>query len=185
MANILNFLIEVLFALPIYLLLVRFFLQGFRAPFSNPAYQRLLLGLRPVLLPFERVIPRFRSWNLAVLLLLYLVCTLKAFVLLGQVGPGPILTYGLVQLLSSAVGLFWFLIIIRIVLSFVQPREDNPIVPLVYYLTEPLLAPLRRVLPRTGMLDLSPILLFVVFMLIQALLIEPLARQVFEMLQTG
>lgn len=182
MNDIKQFLIDVLFALPIYLLLARFFLQGFRCPFTNPLYQWMLVNLRPVLGPLERVIPRFRSWNLAVLVLLYLVCTLKAFVMLGAVGAGPILTFGLVLLLSSTIGFFMFLVFIRIVLSFVQPREGNPLVPLVYFLTEPLMAPLRRLLPATGPLDLSPILLFLIFMLIQALIIAPLAQHVAQQL---
>lgn len=182
MNDIKQFLIDILFALPIYMLLARFFLQGFRCPFTNPLYQWLLVNLRPVLNPLERVIPRYRSWNLAVLLLLYLVCSLKALVVLGSVGAGLVFTFGLVLMLSSTIGFFTFLVFIRIVLSFVQPREGNPLVPLVYVLTEPLMAPLRRLLPATGPLDLSPILLFLVFMLIQSLVIAPLAQYVGQQL---
>lgn len=182
MNQITQFLIDVLFAIPIYLLLARFFLQGFRAPFTDPAYQWLLLTLNPVLKPMEQVIPRFRSWNLACLVLLYLVCVLKALALLGTVGIAPLLGMGLVVLLSSMISMFMFLVFIRIILSFVQANPNNAIVPLVYRLTEPLLAPLRRILPAMGPMDFSPMLLFLAFLLINVLLIQPLtewvARQV-------
>jgi YggT family protein len=182
MNQVVVFLIEVLFAIPIYMLLARFFLQGFRAPFTDQAYQWLLLTLNPVLRPLEQVIPRFRSWNLACLVLLYLVCVLKALALLGLVGIGALLAYGLAVMLSAAIGMFMFLVFIRIILSFVQANPNNAIVPLVYRLTEPLLAPLRRILPAAGPIDFSPMLLFLIFLLLNLLIVLPLqdwvARQV-------
>lgn len=174
MNQITQFLIDALFAIPIYLLLARFFLQGFRAPFTDPAYQWLLQTLNPVLRPMEQVIPRFRSWNLACLVLLYLVCVLKALAMVGAVGVVPLLGLGLVFTLSSMIWMFWILMVFRIIFSFVQANPNNAMVPLVYRLTEPLLAPLRRLLPATGPIDFSPMLLFLIFMLIQVLLIQPL-----------
>lgn len=185
MNQIVVFLIEVLFAIPIYLLLARFFLQGFRAPFTDPAYQWLLLTLNPVLKPLEQVIPRFRSWNLACLALLYLVCVLKALALYGAIGFGAVLAFGLVHMLSSTLDFFTFLVVIRIILSFVQANPNNPMIPLVFRLTEPLLAPLRRMLPAAGPIDFSPMLLFLVFLLVKVLVLAPLTQWAVERALVG
>lgn len=64
-------------------------------------------------------------------------------------------------------------LIARAILSWFPIRPDSPVAPisrLLYDLTEPLLAPLRRIIPPAGMLDLSFIVLFfAVFLLQQAL----------------
>jgi YggT family protein len=67
-------------------------------------------------------------------------------------------------LLSSAVSLvlltfnlFFWLIIIRIIISWVSAGGYNPAVAMVYSLTEPLLRPFRRLIPPIGGFDISPI----------------------------
>jgi YggT family protein len=66
----------------------------------------------------------------------------------------------LLQLLLGVVRLYEWVIIIRALVSWVSPDPYNPVVRLLYRLTEPVLAPLRRLVPprRLGGLDLSPIL---------------------------
>jgi YggT family protein len=65
-----------------------------------------------------------------------------------------------------ALGQIYVLILIgRAVLSWFPPSEDSPINPIrrfLYLVTEPVLAPLRRIIPPAGMLDLSFLVLFVV-----------------------
>ncbi len=56
----------------------------------------------------------------------------------------------------------WLLIIGRVIVSFVDPLGRNQASAFVIAVTEPLLAPIRRVLPPTGMLDLSPLVLMLI-----------------------
>lgn len=58
------------------------------------------------------------------------------------------------------------LIFIRVILSWL-PMGQNPVSEFVFRLTEPLLAPLRRVLPRFGMMDLSPMILLIIILVVQ------------------
>lgn len=60
----------------------------------------------------------------------------------------------------------YLLLLGRVLLSWVNPRFDGPFGRFVYETTEPILAPIRRVLPATGMLDWSP---FVAFILLSVL----------------
>ncbi len=50
----------------------------------------------------------------------------------------------------------------RVLVSWVSPRYDNPISQFLYDTTEPILRPIRSLLPRTGMLDLSPFIAFLI-----------------------
>lgn len=56
----------------------------------------------------------------------------------------------------------WLLILARVVFSFVDPMGRGRIAAFVIQTSEPLLAPIRKALPRTGVLDLSPMILLIV-----------------------
>ena len=64
---------------------------------------------------------------------------------------------GLVQLLFD---LYILVLLARVLLSWIQIDPRNPIVNIVFQLTEPLLAPIRRMLPQTGGMDFSPMVAF-------------------------
>ncbi len=74
----------------------------------------------------------------------------------------------LLQLLSQ---LFSLLILARILMSWVQVDRGNAVVKLIFDLTEPILAPIRRVLPQAGMFDFSPMvaILLVEFLVVPVL----------------
>ena len=57
-------------------------------------------------------------------------------------------------------------ILIRTVISWISPGQTNLLTKILYQVTESILAPLRRIIPRVGMLDFSP---FVAIVLLQAI----------------
>jgi YggT family protein len=64
-----------------------------------------------------------------------------------------------IRLLATLV---WFLLIARVVLSWTNPRGGGGLVAFVYQVTEPILAPIRRLLPPTGGIDWSPLIAMLV-----------------------
>jgi len=66
----------------------------------------------------------------------------------------------------------WAAILGRVILSWINLSPDNPIVVLIYGITEPILAPIRRVLPSMGMIDLSPMVALIVMMVIREVLVR-------------
>jgi YggT family protein len=64
-----------------------------------------------------------------------------------------------VLLLQALAAAAWLVILGRVLLSWIDPRFERPVSRLVYSLTEPVLAPIRRVLPQTGTFDFSPLIL--------------------------
>lgn len=57
---------------------------------------------------------------------------------------------------------FELLLLGRVLMSWISPRFDSPLGRLLYEATEPILAPIRRILPPMGMIDFSPIVAFIV-----------------------
>lgn len=78
---------------------------------------------------------------------------------------------GLVQLLFD---LYILVLVARVLLSWVQVDPRNPIVNLINQLTEPLLAPIRRLLPQTGAADFSPMVAFVVVLIAEQVMLAVL-----------
>ncbi|NLB18869.1 MAG: YggT family protein [Syntrophomonadaceae bacterium] len=60
-----------------------------------------------------------------------------------------------------------FLIVVRVILSFIRIDPYQPLIRYVYEITEPVLAPFRRLLPFAGGLDFSPILAWMALMLVR------------------
>jgi YggT family protein len=63
--------------------------------------------------------------------------------------------------------ILWVAILIRVLLSWFPVDPRNPIIRVLFEITEPVLAPFRRVIPRIGMFDLSPLAALLVIQLIQ------------------
>ncbi len=68
----------------------------------------------------------------------------------------------LVVFLRFLVLALWLLMLGRVLMSWIDPRFSGPVGRFVYETTEPILGPIRRVMPRTGMIDLSPLVVFLV-----------------------
>ena len=61
-----------------------------------------------------------------------------------------------VQLLINVLYVFIIVMLIRVVFSWVSPYPTNPVTRFAYRITEPVLAPIRRILPPMSGIDLSP-----------------------------
>lgn len=64
-----------------------------------------------------------------------------------------------VRLLATVI---WFLLIARVVLSWTNPMGGGGLIAFIYQVTEPILAPIRRLLPPTGGIDWSPLIAMLV-----------------------
>lgn len=76
----------------------------------------------------------------------------------------------LLYFISTLFFILQFAIIIRALMSWFNPSPDNPIVRLVIEITEPVLAPLRRIVPRIGMIDITPIVAILLMNVIEMML---------------
>lgn len=77
-------------------------------------------------------------------------------------------------LIGYVLTIYMWIVIIRALLSWVNPDPYNPIVQILYRLTEPVLSAVRRRMPDIGGLDLSPIIVLLGIFFLQSFLIRSL-----------
>jgi len=75
-------------------------------------------------------------------------------------------------ILATLINLLAIAILIRALLSWVQPDPRNPIVQALDAITEPILQPLRQIVPRIGMIDITPMVAMIVLFIIAGLLAD-------------
>ncbi len=161
-------------ALTLYMLamVLRFLLQLVRADFYNPISQFLVKITNPVVIPLRKVIPGLGGMDLASLLLALILQMLSIVVLMALYGlglPNPILLllWSALGLVGLLVNIYFFALLAMIILSWLAPGSGNPAVFLLYQITEPVMAPFRKLLPPMGGMDFSPILVFILINVVQ------------------
>jgi len=171
--QIVRYLLDVVFGLVTYALLLRFVMQTMRAPFRNPAGQAVIALTDWIVKPLRKVLPGYKGIDWASLLatilfqflwLLSYALVFGTFSFAGAAIPFLLLAT-LLALVRAVLWLLIVVVIVQAVLSWVAP--DGPLSGLLNALTFPFLRPIRRVIPPVGgVLDLSPLIVIVIAQLI-------------------
>ena len=162
----------------LYLLFVvaRFLLQVAKADFYNPISQAVFKATDPVVRVLRSFIPGYKGVDFSSLILAFIVQFIAISVtilLYGGTIPsvGFIITWSFIGVLNFIILFYYYALIASIVMSFVMMFSGNmnphPILLLVWQITEPIMAPFRRVIPPMGGLDFSPIFIFLIIGLIR------------------
>jgi YggT family protein len=175
--NAFNDLVATILDLYLYVFLLRIVLHAVRADYYNPLSQVILKLTQPLLRPLQAMLPAWRRFDLAagviMLALTALDITLMA-ALWGQgIGPGDVALYTLVKVVVLVLNLYIFALVIQAVLSWVGPGFSNPAGNLLWVINEPLLKPVRRVIPPTSGLDFSPLIVILVLVFVRRLILLP------------
>ncbi len=172
------FLIDTVIGLYTLVVMLRFLFQLTGADFYNPISQTVVKLSNPPLVRLRRVVPSLPGIDTAavVLLLILEMCRIAGINLLSGHSPAIV---GLVllsvgELLKLAIYIIIFSIFIRAMLSWFSGAGYTPVLRLMHTFTEPVLKIFRRLLPVTGGLDFSPIAVFIVFMVVLKIVVQPL-----------
>jgi YggT family protein len=177
----LHFLINTLFTLYLYVLLLRVLLPAVGADYYNPFSQFIVKLTQPIIAPVQRFMPRTDRIDTPAIFMLWFFMCLKNWILLGWLLHSKISWIGLAllafpQALELAVQFYFFAIIIQVIISWLQPTTYNPFITILFQLTEPLLLPARRVIPIVGGIDLSPLAVLFVLQLVNIVVINPMTN---------
>ncbi|QQX81539.1 YggT family protein [Shewanella sp. KX20019] len=173
--NAFSFLVSTVFDLYLMVVILRLWLQLARADFYNPFSQFIVKATHPIVGPLRRVIPSFGNFDSASFVLAITVVIVK-FVLLSlmagaAIDAPSILLVSLVSVFKEAGVLLFWMLILRAILSWVS-QGQNPIEMVMTQLTEPLLSPIRRMLPQMGGLDLSLLVVMIILNFLNILLAQ-------------
>lgn len=170
--EILTYLVQTLLSVYLVAMLLRFLLQLVRADFYNPICQFLVKITNPLVLPLRRAIPGYAGMDLASLLLSLVLQVLAIIALLalhglGLPNIGLLLLWSVLGVVGLLVNIYFFALLAMIILSWIAPGSGHPAIHLLYQITEPVMAPFRKVLPPMGGMDFSPILMFILINVVQ------------------
>jgi YggT family protein len=173
-----RFLINIVFGLLVYALLLRFLMQWLRAPFRNPLGYAITALTNWAVKPLRKILPGFGGYDWASLVTAWFMQALWLAALAALGGSnldgsvlGLIATLAVVELIKATLWIVIGTVFLQALLSWVAP--DGPLAGVLNALTFPLLTPVRRVVPLLGgALDLSPL---IVIVLAQLALMLPVA----------
>lgn len=158
--------------------LLRFLLQVAKADFYNPVSQAVIKITDPMIRILRTVIPGYKGIDVSSLVLAFVIeavaiCTL--IILYGEnisnIGYTNIVTWAFAGVLLIIIKIYYYAILASIIMSFVMmfsgSTNPHPLLLLVWQLTEPVMAPVRKMIPSMGGLDFSPIFIFIAIQIIQ------------------
>ncbi len=158
--DILIYIIDTIGLLFLVLVILRFFLQLARADYYNPYSQAINKITSPLLIPLRRVIPGLFGIDIASIVLALLVQVIVGELIIfiitqSYFNPLNLVIWGALGILNITIYIGFALILILVVSSFVAPFSQNPALALVRQLTDPILSPIRNIIPAVGGLDFS------------------------------
>ena len=155
-------------------LLLRFWMQVIRVRPPASVGQFTFTLSDWLVRPLRRIVPGMGGYDWASLIGAFLVVlAASSLMLLFGASGQAVLLYALFRLLNWIIYGFMGLLIVEVIFSWVNPYA--PLAPFVRALNDPLLRPIRRVVPPIGGIDFSVLVAFLLLQIIQYLLRQALA----------
>ena len=156
-----------LFSLALFLLAMRFLAQLCGVSPYNPISTGIRKVTDPIVAPINRLIPAGKRLNLGAIAALilgqvaYIAIMLWILSRFDAFNIVPALIWSALGAAGLLINIVFYSVLAIIVVSFLAPQSNHPAVEFLWQLTEPVMAPLRSIIPPMGGLDFSPILLFI------------------------
>ena len=171
--NALYFLVDSLLSLALFVALLRVLMQWSRADFRNPVAQAVVKVTNPLIMPLRRLLPPINKIDTASVVTVIIVALAEVALMSlvrGYGIPPPLLLLrgAVLEIATSVLWLYFYAIFLYALMSLIAQGSYSPMQPLLASLCEPVLTPIRRIIPPIAGLDLSPLW---AGLLIQALLI--------------
>ena len=156
-----------LFSLVLFLIAMRFLAQLCGVSPYNPISVGIRTVTNPIVAPVNRLIPAGKRLNIGAIVALILCQTAYIGIMLWILSRFdafnivPALIWSALGVAGLLINIIFYSVLAIILVSFLAPQSNHPAVEFLWQLTEPVMAPLRSIIPPMGGLDFSPILLFI------------------------
>ena len=156
-----------LFSLALFLIAMRFLAQLCAVSPYNPISVGIRTVTNPIVAPVNRLIPAGKRLNIGAIVALILCQTAYIAIMLWILSRFdafnivPALIWSALGAAGLLINIIFYSVLAIIVVSFLAPQSNHPAVEFLWQLTEPVMAPLRSIIPPMGGLDFPPILLFI------------------------
>lgn len=157
------FIVDALLGLALFVFIARLLLQFARADFRNPVCQGIVKATNPLILPLRRVLPPLGKVDTASVVAVALVALVKVgaqYWLADLPVSPPVLAWVhalVIEIARMLLTIYFYAIVLYALLGMIAPGGYSPLQSLLTSLCEPVLRPIRRVIPGISGLDLSPL----------------------------
>ncbi len=162
MQDALVFIIRTLVDLYVITFLLRMMMQWIRADYRNPLTQFIVRVTNPLVIPLRRIVPAVGKLDTASLIVVLVIELIVTVVLINMTCVGEpylvqVISLTILRVIYLILRVYLFVILIYVILSWINPGTFNPVSNLLAAIAEPVLRPLRRLIPSIGGLDLTPL----------------------------
>lgn len=176
LSNMLVFVLETVFSLLTFLLVLRFLMQWTRTPFYNPLGQMAVALTDFLVKPTRRFVPAIKKLDVSTLLLALMVqwafFLILPLVLGFPTAPTAALWQAMVGVIKHLLDVFFYAILLMAILSWINPY--HAIYGVLQQLTSPLLDPLRRALPAIQGFDFSALVALLLLQMVSRFMLPAL-----------
>lgn len=170
------FLINTLFDLFLFVLVIRLILAWSGAHYFDPITQFVVRITDFIIKPLRRYLPNIQRIETSTLIVIFVLELIK-FAIIAFLSFGIPHVIGLMILALADMGklfiqTFFYAILVQALMSWVQP--NSPMNNVLYQITAPLMRPIQRVVPLIGGMDVSPIPAMILLQLLLIIFITPL-----------
>lgn len=160
MEQALVFIIRTLVDLYIITFVLRIIMQWVRVDFRNPLTQFILRITNPLVIPLRRFVPPIGGLDTATLIVVVVLELIVTIVVTNLTCSGEpnvlqVISMTVLRVVYLTLRIYLFVILIYVIMSWISPGTYNPAARLMESIAQPVLRPLRRLLPPIGGLDLS------------------------------
>ncbi|MCE2436474.1 MAG: YggT family protein [Pseudomonadales bacterium] len=175
--------LEILLKTTGFLLLLRFMVELARADFYSPWTQGIVKLTDILCRGLRRFLPATSRFDTSSVLVAWAVYTGLTFIELGARGVGVPVAFlpaiALIRLVDTTLFLYWLAILVVAIMSWIDPARNFPVTRFAGEVAQPLLEPARRLLPPFGVVDLSPIVVFLALFAVRTYVVPPLQNLFF------
>jgi YggT family protein len=155
-----RYIVDMLLWLLLLAFVLRLLFQWVRADFRDPMADAIVRVTNWLIMPLRKVLPPVGKIDTATVVAVLLVAATRTFILLAMAGGGvgdgvAFLRITLLDLVGLVLRVYLFAMLLYWLTSFVSPGGYAPGVRLLAQVCEPILKPVRRMIPRIGQIDFS------------------------------
>ena len=155
-----RYIVDMLLWLLLLAFVLRLMFQLVRADFRDPMADAIVRVTNWLILPLRKVLPPIGKIDTATVVAVLLVAAARTFIMMAMAGAGvgdgvAFLRITLLDLVGLVLRVYLFAMLIYWLTSMVSPGGYAPGVRLLAQVCEPILKPVRRVIPRIGQIDFS------------------------------
>lgn len=177
--------VQLVFDIFVLFLLVRIAVQWRHFNAANPIIKLIATVTNPVVNPVQKMIPKIGSLDVAALFIAYLITLVKLTILLSLTHHILFLDfqtfiYGVTDLVDQVINLFFFGIIIYVILGWIR-QQGSALYEVLAMIVDPILNPIRSIVPPVGGFDISPIIVLIGLKLISVMFVSAVVNYLIPM----